>query len=167
MKSSADTTRVIVGIFVVVGLAVAFWMLMLSPKRKEADELGTQAEGLQVSLATAQSEVADAEAARRKFPKYYRQLVVLGKAVPAGDETSSLLVELNHIGVKTEVDFEKIALGTVDGSAATEEAAPAPEPAPEEAPPKKASCRPRAWRRPRPPLPSCRSAPPSARPGSP
>jgi hypothetical protein len=56
---------------------------------------------------------------------------VLGKAVPAGDETASLLVELSGISDRTETDFESIELNSTAGS---EEVAPPPaeEPAPAE-----------------------------------
>jgi Tfp pilus assembly protein PilO len=119
-----SSTRVIVAIFVVVGLAVVFWMALLSPKRKEADELGTQVENLKATLAVSQGAAAEAEQARREFPQNYRQLVVLGKAVPAGDETASLLVELSSISEQTETDFEGIELSSTAGS----EEAPPPEP---------------------------------------
>lgn len=120
MMKVESSTRTIVAILVVVACAVAFWMLLLSPKRKEADELATNAEGLQATLAQTQATVAEGEAARRDFPENYRQLVVLGKAVPAGDETASLLVQTNGIADEAEVSFQSIELGTSDGSASTE-----------------------------------------------
>ena len=117
-----SSTRTIVAILVVVGLAVAFWMLLLGPKRKEADDLAAKAQGLQTSLSEAQSALAAAEAARREFPSNYQQLVVLGKAVPADEDTSSLLVQLNHIGDRAKVSFRSLKLGTTDGSASTQPA---------------------------------------------
>ncbi len=131
MKAT-DSTRVIIAIFVVVGLAVAFWMILLSPKRKEADELSTKVESLQATLAQSQSAVTEAEAARREFPKNYGQLVVLGKAVPAADETSSLLVQLDRISNKSEIDFESIELGVAAGSATEEPVEAEPEASTEE-----------------------------------
>ena len=41
----------------VAALAVAFWMLALSPKREEAKKLGTQVEQLEASLAQHEAEV--------------------------------------------------------------------------------------------------------------
>jgi Tfp pilus assembly protein PilO len=126
MKASSSSTRTIVAIFVVVGLAVAFWVLLLGPKRDEADELGTQVEGLQATLAQAQSSVTVGEEARDQFSKNYKQLVVLGQAVPAGDETASLLVELNEVADKSDVSFNSIKLSSSAGSEGSEgEAAPA------------------------------------------
>jgi Tfp pilus assembly protein PilO len=114
------SNRIIVSILVVAALAIGFWTLALSPKRSEADKLSGQVEQLQVSLAEAQSKATEAAAARREFPADYRQLVVLGKAVPDGDETSSLFIELNHIAARSKVKFESIQL---NGSGETAPAA--------------------------------------------
>lgn len=127
MKSSG---RLIISILVIVGLAVAFWALVISPKREEADRLGTELEQLTSSVAVARSEVAAANAAKRSFPADYRQLVVLGQAAPAGDETASLLAELEEIASAAGVQFKSIQLEAGDGEAA---AAPASTPAPEAA----------------------------------
>lgn len=127
MKASAST-RTIVAIVIVAALAIAFWMLLIGPKRKEADELGSQTTELQATLAQSQSAIVAGEQARREFPRDYQQLVVLGKAVPAGDESASLLVQLNHIADHAAVKFESLKVGTTNGSEATE--APAEETAP-------------------------------------
>ncbi len=115
-----NSTRTLVAILVVVAAAVAFWMLLLSPKRKEADELSTRAEGLRSTLVQSQSEVAAAEKAKRQFPRNYRQLVVLGKAVPAGDETASLLVQMNTVSQVSGNSFDSIELGTAEGTSSPE-----------------------------------------------
>ncbi len=120
----SSSNRLIVSILALAALAIAFWMLALAPKRKEADDLAQQAEQLQVSLVEARSKAAEAAAARREFPADYRQLVVLGQAAPAGEETSSLLVELNKIAARSGVKFDSIQL-----ESAGEEAAPPPAPA--------------------------------------
>jgi hypothetical protein len=125
MKSS---NRLIVSILVVAGLALAFWMLLLSPKREEADKLSAEAGQLQVALSEAQSKAAEATAARQEFPSDYRQLVVLGQAVPAGDETSSLLVELSTIAKTTKVKFDSIQLESAGTSSSASVSTPPPAP---------------------------------------
>jgi Tfp pilus assembly protein PilO len=128
------SNRLIVSILVVAALAVAFWVLALAPKREEADKLAGEVEQQQVALSEAQSKAAAAVAAKEAFPADYRQLVLLGKAVPDGDETSSLFVELNHIADHSRLEFQSIVLNS-SGDAAPETAAPAtPTPAPEAAP---------------------------------
>lgn len=108
----SSSNRLIVSILLVAGLAIAFWMLALGPKRKEADELSAQAGQLRVALSEAQSKATEAAAARKAFPEDYEQLVVLGQAVPAGDETASLLVEVNEVAKSAGVKFESIKLNS-------------------------------------------------------
>ncbi len=89
LKSS---NALIVAMLAVTALAAAFWMLALSPKREEASKLDEQAQQVEASLAQHRQEAALAVEAREEFPANYRQLVVLGKAVPGDDDTASLLV---------------------------------------------------------------------------
>ncbi|HVQ59988.1 MAG TPA: hypothetical protein VMS60_13880 [Solirubrobacterales bacterium] len=122
--------RPIIAILVVAALAIGFWVLLLGPKREKAHELSSQVDGLEVSLAEAQSRATEAEAAKRAFPADYRQLVVLGQAVPANDETSSLLVELNDVASSSNVSFDTFSLSG-GGEAAPEAPAAAVPPATE------------------------------------
>jgi Tfp pilus assembly protein PilO len=120
----SSSNRLIVSMLAIVALAFAFWMFLLSPKREEASDLGLEVTQAKESLSLHQTEVAQALAARRKFPVAYQQLVVLGKAVPGDDETASLLVALNRIAGRSHVRFESLTLAASGGEAA---AAAAPE----------------------------------------
>ena len=122
-----SSNRLIITILVVAGLGIAFWVLALGPKREEADKLAGEVEQQQVALTEARGKAAQATAAKRKFPTDYRRLVVLGKAVPDGEETSSLFIELNRIADRSKIAFESILLSG-SGEAAPEEPAPAPPP---------------------------------------
>ncbi len=127
-----STNRVIVAALAVVVLAVAFWMLLLGPKRDEASKLGVQVKDVEASLAQHQAEAAQAEEAREEFAADYEQLVVLGKAVPSDDDTASLLVQVNRIADRTGVSFRTLELEASEGEAVAAPAAPAPEaPSPE------------------------------------
>jgi Tfp pilus assembly protein PilO len=107
------------GMILVAVLAATFWFLLLSPKREEAQKLDGRVQSLQASLAQHRSEAEAAAAARRAFPAEYQRLVVLGKAVPGGDETASLLVQLSHLAAGSEVGFQDLALnaGSSEGEA--------------------------------------------------
>jgi Tfp pilus assembly protein PilO len=122
---SGSVNRVIVAMLAVAALAIAFWMLLLAPKRKEASDLSSTVSSLQESLAVDRQQVQEALQARQEFAADYGQLVVLGKAVPADDDTASLLVQINHVAERAGVRFQEILLDSAgEGEAAT---APAPE----------------------------------------
>lgn len=122
-----SANRLILSILVVAALAVAFWALALGPKREEASKLSGEVDALNVSVAESRSRLNEAVQARREFPADYRQLVVLGKAVPASDDTSTLLVELSGIAKRSRIEFDSIQLGAGSGE---ETVAPVPAPAP-------------------------------------
>ncbi len=115
--SGDKNTRALVGLVLVVVFAGALWLLLISPKRKEADELKTQVASLQQGLATAEGQANEARVAKKAFPSDYRQMVLLGKAVPEGSETSSLLVSLNRIANQTKTEFDGLLLSSTETGA--------------------------------------------------
>lgn len=125
---SRSANRVVLAMLVVAALAAAFWILLLSPKREEAKELGTQVDDAKASLARHRAEVREAEDARRDFPTEYQRLVVLGKAVPGDDDTASMLVQVNRTAEKAGVSFDDLQLEPGSGSG---EATAAPASAPD------------------------------------
>jgi Tfp pilus assembly protein PilO len=116
---TSSSNRVIVAMLVVAAFAAGFWILILSPKREEAGNLGTEVEQLRSTLVTAETQAAEAVAARKDFPNDYRRLVVIGKAVPGNDEISSLLVELNRVAEDAGTEFQSIQLGNGSTGAVT------------------------------------------------
>lgn len=134
MKMSSSN-RVIVAMLAVAALAVAFWMLLLSPKKEEVSKLDKQVVQQEEQLSLHQGEVERGRAAQQAFPAAYQQLVVLGKAAPAEDDTASLLVQLTHIAEKSKVRFENFVLAPAGGESNAPEPAPAPEPGQEQSSP--------------------------------
>jgi Tfp pilus assembly protein PilO len=133
MTAEADSRRLLIAVAIVLLAAAAFWLLLLSPKRKEADELATQVASQQQVLTEAQTKEAEGEAARKAFPKDYREMVVLGKAVPEGDETASLIVQIATIASRSHVEFQDLTLESTGGES-TETASLAQEAGPSSAP---------------------------------
>lgn len=109
---------------VVVVLATGFWILLLSPKRSEADKLTLRVESLESGLAVHTGEVEAAESARKSFADDYAHLVVLGKAVPAEAETASLIIQIQRLADRSKVSFGSLTLGSSGGSSEGEAAAP-------------------------------------------
>jgi Tfp pilus assembly protein PilO len=124
----SSSNRVIVAMLAVAALAVAFWMLLLSPKKDEVAKLDRQVVQQEELLSLHRSEVQRGLAAQKAFPVAYQQLVVLGKAAPADDDTASLLVQLNRIAEDSKVRFETFVLKSASGG---ESEAPEPPAAPE------------------------------------
>jgi len=131
MKMNAGN-RVIIAMLAVAALAVAFWMMLLSPKKEEVSKLDKQVVQQEEQLSVHQAEVERGRAAQKAFPAAYRQLVVLGKAAPADDDTASLLVQLTHIAARSKVRFENFVLAPAGGESNAPEPAPAPEPGQEQ-----------------------------------
>lgn len=125
MKFEMKSTNVlIVAMLGIAALAAAFWILALSPKRDEAKKLGAQVEEVKASLAQHRAEISQALDARKEFGTDYEQLVVLGKAVPGGDDTASLLVQLNQIAKRAGVEFNEFTLESGGGEEPPPPAAP-------------------------------------------
>lgn len=114
MKSSDRS--ILLGL-VILGLAAAFWFLVLTPKREEASELETQITQVQQELDTQRATVAQAVAARDTYKRSYRSLVELGKAVPDDSDTSSMIVQLQKLADKAKVNFAGLTLGVAGGGA--------------------------------------------------
>lgn len=121
MMGANANNKIIVAMLVVVALGVAFWMLLLSPKKEEVGKLETQVAQQEEALSVHRSEVQKGLEAEHAFPREYQQLVVLGKAAPAEDDTASLLVQLNMIAEGSDVRFQTFELES-EGSEAPEEA---------------------------------------------
>lgn len=115
--------RIIVAMLVVAALTIAFWTMLLSPKREEVGKLDRQITQQEELLSVHQAEVERGLQAREAFPRQYQQLVVLGKAAPADDETASLLVQLNRIAGNAHVRFETFLLEPTGESPEEPEAA--------------------------------------------
>ena len=124
--------RAIISGAVVFVLAVAFYMLALSPKRAEVSELNEEVTSLETSISEQEQLVAFGQQARREFPRDYGRMVVLGKAVPDQADSASLMVELSAMAGDAGVQFRGITLNdqaTGEGTAAataTATAAPTP-----------------------------------------
>jgi Tfp pilus assembly protein PilO len=138
---NTTAARTLISILALALVAIPFWLFAVAPKRERSNDLSAQVDKLRSSLAEMTQAADEAAAARKGFTGDYRQFVLLGKAVPADDETASLLVELNHVADASGVEFRDLEL---DNS--TQAGAPPP------------SSPPAPWQHPA-PLPRPRPAP--------
>ena len=114
MKASDRTILMALG---VVGVLAAAWFLLLSPKRDEVAKLDQEIASVRSSLDQQRLLVAAAYEAKDRYDTDYSDLVVLGKAVPEEEDTSSLFVELEGLADTSGVSFESIELTSAGTSA--------------------------------------------------
>jgi hypothetical protein len=126
MKGANPTVIASILVALIAGI---FWFAGVSPKRDQVTKLDAQVAKLQAEADKQQQAAAVATRAKAQFGGDYQQVVLLGKAVPASDDTASMLVELNRIADKSKVEFRGIELNSA-GDAAPAPVAPAPAPAP-------------------------------------
>ena len=106
MKESTKTAFAVV---FVIGIAAAFWLILLGPKRDKASELGDQVTRIQSEVSTEQARAESSLAAKASYSRDYAQLVGLGKAVPTEAATPSLLVQIQGLSTASKTDFNGIS----------------------------------------------------------
>lgn len=119
-----DRDKKIALVLVPILLLGAYWFFALSPKRTEAQRLGTQLEQVEQTRDDAVSRAAVLEGSRRSYANDYATVVRLGKAIPSTVDMPSLLVQLDEAAKGTKIRFGKVTAGA--RAAATNPAPPAP-----------------------------------------
>jgi Tfp pilus assembly protein PilO len=122
--SLTDRDRKILIAIVPIMVLVAYWFLLLAPKREEASTASTELTAQQERLDAAKAAAASAKSAKDDFSADYTQIVRLGKAIPAQVDMPSVLVQLDAAAAGTGIHFTKVATGTRE--AAPVAATPAP-----------------------------------------
>lgn len=102
---------------VALGVVVALWMLVVAPKREDAQSLGDQVVLAEQRLADANARVATAEQARATYARDYATVARLGKAVPVSTDVPSLVFQLETAARKSKVDFRAVTAPDVAPSA--------------------------------------------------
>jgi Tfp pilus assembly protein PilO len=121
--SGRDRTVLIA--IVVVAVLGAAWVMIVSPERKQANQLAAQVSAAQAQLATAEGSVASARSAQAKYAAAYTSIVSLGKAVPTTQEVPALIDELTQASNEKSVDFQSITSGSSGSSGTSGSAASA------------------------------------------
>lgn len=108
-----------------VALVVAFWFLVLSPKREEARKAGEALTAQQQRRDDAVAKLASLGTAQTSFATDYATVVRLGKAIPSSVDEPSLLVQLDRAARGTGIKFQsvKAAEGGAEESSASGSAA--------------------------------------------
>ena len=113
-RRPVTATAVVVVAVVAVG---GYWKLALAPKRQEAAQLEQDVAVAQGQLAQTQSLIATYQGAQKEYTANYATLARLGKAVPADDDTRSLMVQLDASAKRSAIDFDTMSLNASGASA--------------------------------------------------
>ncbi len=117
--------RIVISVILSVGVLAALWFLALGPKRSESAKLDGKIAVQQQRLAVAQAGTASARDAKSRYESDYAAVARLGQAVPADENTPSLVYELDHAAGRSQIDFRSLQLEAAAGGAPAA-AAPAP-----------------------------------------
>lgn len=111
--------RIVVTVLAAVAVLAGFWFVAIKPKRAELAQLDTQlAEQTQRRDAALQL-VAAGENARTGYRRDYATVAKLGKAVPASEQTPSLVYALETTAQAHDIDFRSLKFGGSGGAAST------------------------------------------------
>ena len=105
-------------------LVVAFWFLVLAPKRSEAQSLQTKLEQVEQTRDSAVAQAGGLEGSRKSYAKDYATVVRLGKAIPGTIDMPSLLVQLDEAARGTRIRFGKVTTGSREGAPPAAPSAP-------------------------------------------
>ena len=112
----SDRDRRILIIMLPIAIVLAYWFLLLSPKRQD---LTTARDGQHAAEAARDQAVAQAnqlEKSRQTFAADYAAVVRLGKAIPETIDSPSLLVQLDRASNGTHIDFNSVTFGARSAS---------------------------------------------------
>jgi Tfp pilus assembly protein PilO len=117
--------RLLLGVVLIAAAAGGYWKFLLAPKRADAADLANKISISQAEVQQARSELASYQKAKSEYRDNYAKVIRLGKAVPADDDTRSLVVQVDAAAKRSGVDFDNIDLVASAGGSATSNVATA------------------------------------------
>ncbi len=108
--------RLVVVIVLVIVAVAGAWLLVVQPKRDQANSLGAKVTAAQNQLDAARTQITSAEADRSAYARDYQAVAELGEALPSDDETPSLIFELQNAATRAGVNFRSLVLNAASSS---------------------------------------------------
>jgi hypothetical protein len=124
--SMTDRDRKILLALVPLVLVVAYWFLLLAPKREEAGKIRDELSQAQAARDTAQQKASQLAGAKRSFAADYATVIRIGKSIPTSVDMPSLLVQLDRAARGTGIKFTDIKTGERTGAPTAPAAATTP-----------------------------------------
>ena len=110
MTVSARDKKILM-IMVPVAVVLAYWFLLLAPKREAASAAEETLQTEQATLAEAEANANTVNAAKANFARDYAAVVALGKAIPSSVDMPSLLVQLEEAAHGTGIELDGVTAG--------------------------------------------------------
>lgn len=107
----SERDKKILMILVPVIVVLAYWFLLLSPKREAASTAEAALQTEQATLAEAEANANTVSAAKANFARDYAAVVALGKAIPSSVDMPSLLVQLEQAARGTGIELDGVTAG--------------------------------------------------------
>ncbi len=117
--------RRVLAVIAVLAVLVGGWLLVIQPKRTQAAKLGRQIATARQALQSANAQASAALADEHAYASNYAEVARLGEAVPADDDTASLIVQLQSAASRSSVDFLSLQL-SANGASAPASTTPSP-----------------------------------------
>ena len=95
-----------------VAILIAYWFLVLSPKRQDLTTARNAQHSAEAARDQAVAQASQLDHARQTFAADYADVVRLGKAIPDTVDSPSLLVQLARASQGTHIDFNSVTFGT-------------------------------------------------------
>jgi hypothetical protein len=112
----SDRDRRILVILIPIAIVLAYWFLLLSPKRQDLTTARDAQHAAESARDQAVAQAAQLEKSRQTFAADYAAVVRLGKAIPETIDSPSLLVQLDRASNGTHIDFNSVSFGARSSS---------------------------------------------------
>lgn len=106
-----DRDRRILLFLIPVVIVIAYWFLILSPKRSDLTSARAAQHSAEQARDQAVSQANQLVHARQTFAADYADVIRLGKAIPDTVDSPSLLVQLDRASKGTHIDFNSVTFG--------------------------------------------------------
>jgi Tfp pilus assembly protein PilO len=107
----SDRDRRILLFLIPIVILIAYWFLILGPKRDDLKTAQDEQHAAESARDQAVAQAAQLEKARQTFAADYAAVVRLGKAIPDTVDAPSLLVQLDRASNGTHIDFNSVTFG--------------------------------------------------------
>src|SRR4051795_10109160 len=105
----SDRDRRILLILLPIVILIAYYFLILAPKRDDLKTARDEQHSAEAARDQAVAQAAQLERARQTFAEDYAAVVRLGKAIPDTVDAPSLLVQLDRAAHGTHIDFKSVS----------------------------------------------------------